>query len=83
MIHIGVEHDSQSHLMHNVLFLPLLEIVEELYFHCSFSVCVSVSVCVCVGVCVCVRVFERFAKWLLTTLAQTLLKLVTLGQRSR
>ena len=61
-------------------------------------VCVSVCVCVCVCVCVYTSdVFLLikcqpngwndldvvFAKWLLTALAQTLLKLVTLGQRSR
>ena len=57
-------------------------------------VCLSVCVYVCVFVCVSVSVsceqnssqtdFDAvFAKWLLTALAQTLLKLVTLGQRSR
>ena len=32
-------------------FLHLPEIVEELSFHCSLSVCLSVCVCVCVSVC--------------------------------
>ena len=70
-----------------VLFLHLHEIVEELYFHCSLSVCV----------CLCVRHFlwtkfqpngwtnldVVFTKWLLPALVRTLLNLVTLGQRSR
>ena len=61
------------------------------------SVCLCVCVCVCVSVCLCVRHFlwtkfqlngctdldAVFTKWLLTALAQTLLNLVTLGQRSR
>ena len=78
-------------------FLHLHEIVEGLYFHCSLSVCLFVWVSVCVSVCLCVRHFlwtkfqpngctdldAVFAKWLLTALAQTLLNLVTLGQRSR
>ena len=75
-------------------FLHLHEIVEGLYFHCSLSVCLSVCLCVCVSVCPdflwtkfqpngCTNLYAVFAKWLLTTLARTLLKLVTLGQRSR
>ena len=73
----------------HVKLLHLHEIVEGLYFRCS------VSVCVCV--CLCVRHFlwtkfqpngctdsdAVFAKWLLPALAQTLLNLVTLGQRSK
>ena len=74
------------------VFLHLHEIVEGLYFHCSLSVCLCVCVCVCVcpdflwtkfqpnG---CTDLDAIFAKWLLNALAQTLLKLVTLGQRSR
>ena len=75
--------------------LHLHEIVEGLYFHCSLSVCLCVYVCV--SVCLCVRKFlwtkfepngctdlnAVFAKWLFNALAQSLLKLVTLGQRSR
>ena len=71
-------------------FLHLHEIVEGLYFHFSLSVCL----CVCVSVCPdflwtkfqpngCTDLDAVFAKWLLTALAQTLLKLVTLGQRLR
>ena len=68
--------------------LHLHKIVEGLYFHCSLSVCVCVYVCVCVRLCLWTAEFQPngrgfYAKWLLTTLAQTLLKLVTLGQRSR
>ena len=56
-----------------------------------FSLSVCVSVCLCVRLCLW-RKFQPngstdldavFAKWLLIALAQTLLKLVTLGQRSR
>ena len=78
-------------------FLHLHEIVEGLYFHCSLSVCVCVSVClsVCLSVCPAEFLWTKFqpnawtdldaifAKWLLRTLARSLLKLVTLGQRSR
>ena len=59
-------------------------------------VCVCVCVCMCVYVSVCPEFLWTkfqpngctdldavFAKWLLTALARTLLKLVTLGQRSR
>ena len=56
-------------------------------------VCVSVCVCVCVSVRTflwtkfqpngCTDLDAVFAKWLLPLLAQTLLNLVTLGQRSR
>ena len=75
-------------------FLHLHEIVEGLYFYFSLSVCLCVCVCVCVSVCPeflwtkfqpngCTDLDAFFAKWLLITLAQTLLNLVTLGQRSR
>ena len=76
-------------------FLQLHEIVEGLYFHCSLSVCLSVCLCVCRSVCPthflwtkfksngCTNLNAVFVKWLLTGLAKTLLKLVTLGQRSR
>ena len=69
------------------MFLYLHEIVEGLYFHFSLSVCVSVC-----PMFSCEQNSSRtdltdldavFAKWLLTALAQTLLNLVTLGQRSR
>ena len=74
--------------------LHLHEIVEGLYFHCSLSVCLCVCLSVCLSVCPVNLVnkipAERmhrldavFAKWLLLALAQTLLNLVTLGQRSR
>ena len=56
----------------------------------------AVCLCVCLSVCVstvflwtifqpngCTDLDAVFAKWLLTALARTLLKLVTLGQRSR
>ena len=73
-----------------VHWIQLHEIVEGLYFYISLSVCL----CVCVSVCPeflwtkfqpngCTVSDAVFAKWLLTALAQTLLKLVTLGQRSR
>ena len=73
-----------------MFFLHLHEIVEGLYFHFSLSVCVSV----CLSVCPeflwtkyqpngCTDLNAVFAKWLLITLARTLLNLVTLGQRSR
>ena len=61
------------------------------------AVCLCVCVCVCLSVCLCIRHFlwtkfqpngcfdldAVFAKWLLLALAQTLLNLVTLGQKSR
>ena len=60
------------------------------------AVCLSVCVCVCLYVCVsgtsceqnssqteCDDLDAIFVKWLLTALTQTLLNLVTLGQRSR
>ena len=66
------------------------------YIFIAVCLCVCVSVCVYVSVCVCPEFLWTkfqpngwtdldavFAKWLLTTLARTLLKLVTLGQRSR
>ena len=69
-----------------IVVLHLHEIVEGLYFHFSLSACVSV----------CpdflwtkfkpnewTDLDAVFAKWLLTALARTLLKLVTLVQRSR
>ena len=59
------------------------------------AVCLCVCLCVCVCVCVrhflwtkfqpneCTELDAVFARWLLPALAQTLLNLVTLGQRSR
>ena len=58
------------------------------------EVCLCVCVCVCVSVCPeflwtkfqpngCTDLDAVFAKWLLTAMARTQLKLVTLGQRSR
>ena len=68
---------------HWLCFLHLHKVVEGLYFHCSLSVCL----CVCVSGILVNKIPADlnavFAKWLLTTLARTLLKLVTLGQRSR
>ena len=73
----------------DTFFLHLHEIVEGLYFHSSLSVCLSVCVS---GWILVNQKFQPngwtdlnaiFAKWLLKTLAQTLLELVTLGQRSR
>ena len=71
------------------ILLHLHEIMEGLYFHLSLSVCL----CVCLSVRFWLWTkFQPngwtdlnavFAKWLLTALAPTLLKLVTLGQRSR
>ena len=67
--------------------------MEGLYFHFSLSVCLCV--CLCVWLCVrhflwtkfqpngCTDLDAVIAKWLLLALAQTLLNLVTLGQRSR
>ena len=75
------------------LFLHRNEIVERLYFHCSLSVCLSVCLCVCVCVRLClwtkfqpnsyIDLDAVFAKQLFSTLARTLLKFVTFGQRSR
>ena len=57
-----------------------------------FTAVLFVYVCVCVSACLsvnktqpkrCTDLDAVFTKWLLTTLAQTLLKLVFLGQRSR
>ena len=54
----------------------------------STSVCLSVCQCVCVCLWTkfqsneCTNLNAVFAKWLLTALAQTLLKLVTWGRRS-
>ena len=74
----------------SISLLHLHEIVEELYFHCSLSVCLPVCLCVCVCVCPAMHVnkiqaerMNRFGRGLLTTLTQSLLKLVTIGQRSR
>ena len=63
------------------------------YIFTAFYLCVCLFVCVCVYVRLCLWTkFQPsgctdleavFAKRLLTTLAQTLLKLVNLGQRSR
>ena len=72
-----------------VLLLHLHEIVEGLYFHSSLSVCLSV--CLCVRLCLrtkfqpngCTDLEAVFVKRLLRILAQTLLKLVILGQRLR
>ena len=73
--------------------LHLHKIVEGLYFHCSLSVCRSVclSVCLCVRLCLWTKFQPNkwtyldavFAKWLLTAMTRTLLKFVTLDQRSR
>ena len=61
----------------------------------SWRVYILTAVCLCMCLCVQVCLWKKFqligctdlnavyAKWLLTTLAQTLSKLVTLGQRSR
>ena len=70
--------------LHQWFLLHLHEIVKGSCFHCSLSVCVWV----------CLsrnkipaewthQFWQGFAKWLFTALAQTLLLLVTLGQRSR
>ena len=76
-----------AHSEHCSDFLHLHEIVERLYFHWT--------VCLCVCECGRLSLWTKFqpngwtdldavfAKWLLTALAQTLLKLVSLGQRSR
>ena len=68
--------------------LHLHEIVEMLYIHCSLSVCLSV--CLCVSVCLwtkfqangCTDWDVVFVKWLLNTLARTVLKLVTFDIQS-
>ena len=58
--------------------------MEGFYFHCSLSVCVSVCLCVCPTLLVnkipgCTDLDAVSTIWL----ARILLKLVTLGQRSR
>ena len=69
------------------LFLHLHEIVEGLYFYFSLSVCVCMCLSVCLSVCeqnadrTTTPILTRSS--LLTAVARTLLKLVTLGQRSR
>ena len=68
------------------IFSHLHEIVEELHFKCSLSVCLCV--CLCVRLCLwtkfqpngCTDLDAVFAKRLLSTLVRTLLKLMTLGQ---
>ena len=88
-LHVYEKENTKSLLLR---FINLHEIVEGLCFHCSLSVCLCV--CVCVSVCPdflwtkfqsngCTDLDAVFAKWLLTALTQTLLKLVTLSQRSR
>ena len=63
------------------IVLQLHEIMKGLHFHCSLSVCVSVCPSVCM--CVCVSVSKQISSQTnFSVLAQTLLKLVTLGQRS-
>ena len=64
--------------------------MEGLYFHCSLSVCLYVCVSVCPDFLWtkfqpngCTDLDAIFAKLLLIALAQTLLKLMTFGQRSR
>ena len=57
--------------------------MEGLYFHCNLSVCVCVRLVNKIQAEWMHRFDTVFAKWLLTTLAQTLLKSLTLGQRSR
>ena len=77
-------------------FTSFLKQKQTRSIHCSLSVCVSLCVCVCLCVCVstvflwtkfqpngCTDLEAVFAKWLLTVLVRILLKLVTLGQRSR
>ena len=88
---IGLNNWKQNNLIY-MLLLHLHEIVEGLYFHFSLFVCLSVCLSVCVSDIFLLTKFQPtgwtdldavFAKWLLTALAHTLLKLVTLGQRSR
>ena len=63
---------------------------EGVIFSLQF-VCVCVFVCVCPVLCLltkfkpneCTDLDAVFTKWLLLALAQTLMNLVTLGQRSR
>ena len=57
--------------------------MEGLYFHCSLSVCPAEFLWTKFQPNRRTDLDAVFAKWLLSTLAQTLLKLVTLGQRSR
>ena len=67
--------------------------VEGLYFHSLQFVCVSVCLCVCLSSTACEQNPSQtdeftdldaiFVKRLLSTLARTRLKLVTLGQMSR
>ena len=67
--------------------LSFYNFVEEFHFHCSLSVCVSVCVSVCLWTKFqpkrCTDLDAVFSKWLLTALAQTLLKFVTFSKRSR
>ena len=86
--HVMLETGFSNNMIKQVILLHLHEIVEGLYFHCSLSVCLSV----CVSGTSCEQISNRtdtpifyavFAKWLLDALAQTLLNLMTLGQRSR
>ena len=61
------------------------------YIFTAVCLCVCLSVCLCVRLCLltkfqpneCTDLDEVFAKWLLTTLSQTQLKLVTMVPRSK
>ena len=79
---VSVDHVDTYSPIRFTLFLHLYEIVEGLYFHYSLSVCLSVYQCVCVSVCPALLVNKipakrmnrfgcGFAKWLLTSVAQT------------
>ena len=69
------------------IYLHPHEIIVMLYFHCSLCVCVSVCVSVCQWTKFqqngCTDLDAIFVKWLLTALAQTFLKLVIFGWKSR
>ena len=70
----------------SVPFLHLHEFIKGLYFHCSLCGCVCLSVNVSVNKIPTelMHWFDSvFTKWLLTTLAQTLFKSVTLDQKLR
>ena len=67
-------------------FIHLHEIVDGLYFHYILSVCVCLCVCLSISLFTkfqpngCTDLDAFFAKQLLTALAQSLLKFVTLGK---
>ena len=85
--------DCQECIDYLVLSFFYTSTKERLCFHCSLSVCLSVCLCVCV--CPALFLWKKFHQngytdldavfpiWLLRTLAQTVLKLVILDQRSR